>query len=140
MTSYVKYVEYIAPPFTYASVHAEPDTQAIVGKIGGSWSPFWGGVTLTISHIKQSDTNTEADTNFGHKISAGAYASIWNPKLEARTPFLIPTSMREIASVVQCTIPNPTDQPPPTENGFVVSMSCNAAIVLLIPTPYKLAC
>eukprot|EP00956_Cyclotella_meneghiniana_P025616 scaffold53736_cov39-Cyclotella_meneghiniana.AAC.1 len=70
MTSYVKYVEYIAPPFTYASAHAEPDTQAIVGKIGGSWSPFWGGVTLTISHIKQSDTNTEADANFEHKISA----------------------------------------------------------------------
>eukprot|EP00956_Cyclotella_meneghiniana_P028292 scaffold65295_cov71-Cyclotella_meneghiniana.AAC.5 len=28
-----------------------------------------------------------------------AHASIWNPKLEARTPFLIPASMREIASV-----------------------------------------
>eukprot|EP00956_Cyclotella_meneghiniana_P040164 scaffold188431_cov41-Cyclotella_meneghiniana.AAC.2 len=28
--------------------------------------------TLTISRIKQSDTNTEADANFGHKISAEA--------------------------------------------------------------------
>ena len=35
-------MEYIATPFTYASAHAEPDTRAIVGKIGGSWSPFWG--------------------------------------------------------------------------------------------------
>eukprot|EP00956_Cyclotella_meneghiniana_P038711 scaffold158655_cov79-Cyclotella_meneghiniana.AAC.1 len=37
-------VEYIATPFTCASAHAEPDTRAIVGKIRGSWSPFWGGV------------------------------------------------------------------------------------------------
>eukprot|EP00956_Cyclotella_meneghiniana_P037230 scaffold135711_cov77-Cyclotella_meneghiniana.AAC.2 len=44
ITSYGFKVEYIAPPFTYASAHAEPDTRAIVGKIGGSWSPFWGGV------------------------------------------------------------------------------------------------
>ena len=29
-----------------------------------------GLVTLTISRIKHSDTNTEADANFGHKISA----------------------------------------------------------------------
>lgn len=47
--------------------------------------------TLTISRVKHSDTNTGADTL--------SYASIWNPKLEARAPFLIPASMREIVSV-----------------------------------------
>eukprot|EP00956_Cyclotella_meneghiniana_P020215 scaffold35373_cov62-Cyclotella_meneghiniana.AAC.3 len=37
-------VEYIARPFTCTSAQAEPDTRAIVGKIGGSRSPFWGAV------------------------------------------------------------------------------------------------
>ena len=44
MMSYVKQEEYNVGLHAFASAHDEAHTRAIVMKIGGSLSPFWGAV------------------------------------------------------------------------------------------------